>query len=250
MSSAASRAASHLAGNAMLPGYTIPKLLWLKQNEPQNFAQVTSILLPHDYINFWLTGVKRMEYGDASGMGILNVRTRKWSRELCDFIDPRTLSMLPPLGSSQAVHGTLRPELAKKWGLSDNGDRQRRRRRQHDGRDRHRQHQARRHHRQLRHQRHALRRCRRTGGRRPGRSRRLLRQQRPVAPARLHHECHRRHRAGARDVRLEHPAARSRRCQRSRRSGRRPFPALSQRRAHPEPAQRHRRPPRPAHRRT
>lgn len=109
----------HLAGNAMLPGYTIPKLLWLKQNEPQNFARVTSILLPHDYINFWLTGVKRMEYGDASGMGILNVRTREWSREICDFVDQRTLSMLPPLGSSQAVHGTLRPELARKWGLSE-----------------------------------------------------------------------------------------------------------------------------------
>lgn len=109
----------HLAGNAMLPGYTIPKLLWLKQNEPQNFARVTSILLPHDYINFWLSGVKRMEYGDASGMGILNVRTREWSRELCDFVDARTLSFLPPVGSSQAVHGTLRPELAKKWGLSE-----------------------------------------------------------------------------------------------------------------------------------
>jgi hypothetical protein len=59
----------HLAGNAILPGYTIPKLLWLKQNEPDNFAKVTSILLPHDYINFHLSGVKRMEYGDASGMG-------------------------------------------------------------------------------------------------------------------------------------------------------------------------------------
>jgi xylulokinase len=110
----------HLAGNSMLPGYTIPKLLWLKQIEPQNFARVTSILLPHDYINFWLSGVKRMEYGDASGMGILNVRTREWSREICDFIDARTLSMLPPLGSSQAVHGTLRPDLAKKWGLREN----------------------------------------------------------------------------------------------------------------------------------
>jgi xylulokinase len=108
-----------LAGNAMLPGYTIPKLLWLKQNEPANFARVTTLLLPHDYINFWLSGVKRMEYGDASGTGILDVRTRGWSKAICDFVDARTLSMLPPLGSSQAVHGTLRPELAKKWGLSD-----------------------------------------------------------------------------------------------------------------------------------
>ena len=107
----------HLAGNAMLPGYTIPKLLWMKQKEPKNFAKTKTILLPHDYINFWLSGVKRMEYGDASGMGILNVRTREWCYEITDFIDKRVRDMLPPLGSSRAVHGTLRPDLAKKWGL-------------------------------------------------------------------------------------------------------------------------------------
>lgn len=107
-----------LAGNAMLPGYTIPKLLWMKQNEPENFAKTTTILLPHDYLNFWLSGVKRMEFGDASGTGILDVRSRAWCRELMDFIDPRVHDMLPPLGSSRAVHGRLRPELAARWGLS------------------------------------------------------------------------------------------------------------------------------------
>jgi xylulokinase len=107
----------HLAGNAMLPGYTIPKLLWLKQKEPKNFAKVKSILLPHDYLNFWLTGVKRMEYGDASGTGILNVRTREWCQEICDFIDPGVRDMLPPLSSSNEVHGILKPDLAKQWGL-------------------------------------------------------------------------------------------------------------------------------------
>jgi xylulokinase len=107
----------HLAGNAMLPGYTIPKLLWMKQKEPKNFAKTKTILLPHDYINFWLSGVKRMEYGDASGMGILNVRTRQWCHEITDFIDKSVRDMLPTLGSSRAVHGTLRPDLAKKWGL-------------------------------------------------------------------------------------------------------------------------------------
>lgn len=106
------------AGNAMLPGYTIPKLLWLKQNEPDHFARVSSILLPHDYINFRLTGVKRMEYGDASGMGILNIRTREWENELIDFVDPRVREMLPELGSSNSIHGTLLPDLAEKWGLS------------------------------------------------------------------------------------------------------------------------------------
>lgn len=106
------------AGNAMLPGYTIPKLLWLKQNEPDNFVKTKTILLPHDYINFRLSGTKRMEYGDASGMGILNVRSREWEMDLVDFVDPRVRGMLPPLGSSNAIHGTLLPALAERWGVS------------------------------------------------------------------------------------------------------------------------------------
>ncbi|MDF1656957.1 MAG: xylulokinase [Verrucomicrobiales bacterium] len=107
------------AGNTMLPGYTIPKLLWLKQNEPENFARTKSILLPHDYINFFLTGVKRMEFGDASGMGILNIRDKSWETDLIDFVDPAVQEMLPELGSSNVVHGSLRSELASEWCLSD-----------------------------------------------------------------------------------------------------------------------------------
>ncbi len=106
------------SGNVILPGYTIPKLLWLKQNEPDHFRRVRSVLLPHDYINFWLTGVKRMEYGDASGTGILNIRTKEWDDELIRFVDPSVRDMLPELGSSNSVHGTLRPELAAEWGLN------------------------------------------------------------------------------------------------------------------------------------
>lgn len=106
------------AGNAMLPGYTIPKLLWLKQNEPENFERTKTILLPHDYLNFFLTGVKRMEFGDASGMGILNVRDKSWETDLVDFVDPGVREMLPELGSSNAVHGMLLPELASEWGVS------------------------------------------------------------------------------------------------------------------------------------
>src|ERR1043165_2079315 len=56
-----------LAGNAMLPGYTAPKILWLKQNEPKNYKALAAVLLPHDFINFYLTGERGMEYGDASG---------------------------------------------------------------------------------------------------------------------------------------------------------------------------------------
>jgi xylulokinase len=108
------------AGNAVPPGFTAPKILWLKRHEPANFAKVASVLLPHDYLNFHLTGTKRMEYGDASGTGLLNVRTRTWERALVDFIDPALFAALPPLGSSLERHGVLRPELAKEWGLGDN----------------------------------------------------------------------------------------------------------------------------------
>ena len=108
-----------LAGNSMLPGYTAPKILWLKQNEPDHFDRVRSVLLPHDYLNFYLTGVKRMEYGDASGTGLLDVRNRQWSQPLIDFIDPRVAEMLPEPGSSNQAHGTLSAERAAAWGLSD-----------------------------------------------------------------------------------------------------------------------------------
>ncbi len=105
------------AGNAVPPGFTAPKILWLKRNEPDYFAKTKSVLLPHDYLNFYLTGVKRMEYGDASGTGLLNIRTREWQREFIDFIDPRVNDMLPPLGSSLEQHGELREDLRQRWGL-------------------------------------------------------------------------------------------------------------------------------------
>jgi len=109
-----------LAGNAILPGYTAPKLLWLKQNEPGNFASINSVLLPHDYLNFRLTGEKRMEYGDASGTGLLNMRTRKWSEPLFDFIDPGLMEHFPQPESSRKAVGILRDTLRKEWGLPDN----------------------------------------------------------------------------------------------------------------------------------
>ena len=106
-----------LLGNTMLPGWTAPKILWLKQNEPQNYEWVESILLPHDYINFWLTGEKRMEYGDASGTGLLDVRTRRWCEPVIEFIDPAIEEKLPSLGSSRQAVGLLRDTLRQKWGL-------------------------------------------------------------------------------------------------------------------------------------
>jgi xylulokinase len=109
-----------LAGNAIVPGFTAPKILWLKQNEPSNFKAANGFLLPHDYINFWLTGEKRMEFGDASGTGLMDVRTRKWCEPLCDFIDPTLLDFLPRPETSRKATGLLRDELRKKWGLNHN----------------------------------------------------------------------------------------------------------------------------------
>jgi xylulokinase len=106
-----------LAGNAIPPGFTAPKILWLKRHEPANFARTKCILLPHDYINFHLTGIKRMEYGDASGTGLLDVRRRVWSEPLIEAIDKRVSDMLPPVGSSLDRHGVLREDLRRRWGL-------------------------------------------------------------------------------------------------------------------------------------
>ena len=109
-----------LTGNAMLPGYTAPKILWLKQNEPTNFRATRSILLPHDYLNFWLTGEKRMEYGDASGTAMFDVRTRTWCEPILDFIDPNLSELLPPVESSRKPVGLLRETLRAGWNLGPN----------------------------------------------------------------------------------------------------------------------------------
>ena len=107
-----------LVGNTMRPGYTAPKILWMRQNEPENWARTQSVLLPHDYLNFWLTGIKRMEFGDASGTALLDVETREWSTKVVDFIADDLPGKLPPLRSSKQAHGSLRAELRRKWGLA------------------------------------------------------------------------------------------------------------------------------------
>jgi len=107
-----------LVGNSMRTGYTAPKILWLRQNEAAHWKQTASVLLPHDYLNFWLTGVKRMEFGDASGTALLDVETRQWSTKVVDFIADDLIDKLPPLKSSQESVGTLREELRQKWGLA------------------------------------------------------------------------------------------------------------------------------------
>jgi xylulokinase len=107
-------------GLDMLPGFTAPKILWLKRHEPENFRKLATVLLPHDYLNFYLTGNFRMEYGDASGTALLNVRSRQWEREILEFIDPALPEKMPAVGSSRKPAGTLKRDLAERWGLSPN----------------------------------------------------------------------------------------------------------------------------------
>jgi len=108
-----------LAGNAILPGYTAPKILWLKQNEPKNYKALDAVLLPHDYINLYLTGERSMEYGDASGTGLMDVRSRTWCEPLIEFIDPDLGEFLPQIASSRRALGLLRDSLRTAWGLDN-----------------------------------------------------------------------------------------------------------------------------------
>ena len=112
------KAAIRKTGNLILPGFTAPKILWLKRNEPANYKKLRHVLLPHDYLNFHLTGNYFMEFGDASGTALMDVRTRKWSKDVINAIDAKLLAYLPPVSASHQPAGTLRPELAAAYGLS------------------------------------------------------------------------------------------------------------------------------------
>ena len=112
------RAAIRQAGLLFLPGFTAPKILWLKRHEPQNYRRLRHVLLPHDYLNFYLTGNYFMEYGDASGTALMDVRKRVWSKAVIGAIDRNLADWLPPLSDSHKPAGLLRADLAAKYGLS------------------------------------------------------------------------------------------------------------------------------------
>ena len=105
-------------GNAMLPGFTAPKIAWLKKHEPKNYRKLATVLLPHDYLNYWLTGNAVMEYGDASGTALFDVARRKWSAPVINAIDPKLAGALPEVIPSDQPIGTLSTTTAKLLGLS------------------------------------------------------------------------------------------------------------------------------------
>lgn len=114
------KGAIRAVGNAVLPGFTAPKILWLKRHEPKNYARLASVLLPHDYLNFWLTGQALMEFGDASGTALLDVRKREWSAAAINAIDPELAGKLPSLIPSDKSAGVVQPATAKSLGLGSN----------------------------------------------------------------------------------------------------------------------------------
>jgi len=106
-------------GLPMRPGYTAPKVLWLKKHKPKAFANLRHILLPHNYVNFLLTGEYWAEYGDASGTALFDVRQRKWSTAVCRLISPDVEKYLPPLTSSEKTAGRVNKAAAELYGINE-----------------------------------------------------------------------------------------------------------------------------------
>lgn len=105
-----------IAGNLAMPGFTAPKLLWVRRHEPEVFARVRSVLLPKDYLGLRLTGEKVGDPSDASGTLWLDVAARDWSEELLAATG-LTRAHMPRLAESNQPAGTLRPAVAAAWGL-------------------------------------------------------------------------------------------------------------------------------------
>ncbi len=110
---------SRLTANIAFAGFTAPKLLWVKENEPENFKKIKKIMLPKDYINYILTGVHACDYSDASGTLLLDVEHKCWSREMLEICGVSEEQM-PGLFESYECIGTVKPEIAGALGLGEN----------------------------------------------------------------------------------------------------------------------------------
>ena len=110
---------SQLTANIAFAGFTAPKILWVKENEPENFNKIAKIMLPKDYINYVLTGVQSCDYSDASGMLLLDVQHKCWSKEMLDICGISE-NQMPKLFESYECIGTVKPEIAKLLGLGEN----------------------------------------------------------------------------------------------------------------------------------
>lgn len=106
-------------GNIAFAGFTAPKLMWICKNEPENFGRISKIMLPKDYINYLLTGVHCTDYSDAAGMLLLDVKNKRWSKEMLDLCGI-TEKQMPKLYESFEVVGKIKEELAERFGINKN----------------------------------------------------------------------------------------------------------------------------------
>lgn len=104
-------------GRSVPTGFTASKLLWCARHEPERWARVRRVLLPHDYVNWWLTGVATMEAGDASGTGFFAPATRTFDAAAMAAVDGRLPALLPPLLPAGALAGRLTAAAAARLGL-------------------------------------------------------------------------------------------------------------------------------------
>lgn len=105
-----------LTSNPALTGFTLPKLLWVRDNEPETWDRVRSVLLPKDYVRFRLTGDKATDVADGSGTLLLDVAKRRWSDEMLAATEIKR-ELLPQLYESQEITGTVSEEAARETGL-------------------------------------------------------------------------------------------------------------------------------------
>ena len=110
---------SALTANIAFAGFTAPKILWMKEKEPENFARIAKIMLPKDYINYILTGVHCCDYSDAAGMLLLDVEHKCWSKEMLEICGV-TEQQMPKLFESFAPVGTVKADVAAALGLPEN----------------------------------------------------------------------------------------------------------------------------------
>ena len=108
---------SEYTANIAFAGFTAPKILWVKNKEPENFARIAKIMLPKDYIAYKLTGVHCTDVSDASGMLLFDVKNRKWSQEMCDICGI-SVDQLAKCYESYETVGTLLPQVAEELGVS------------------------------------------------------------------------------------------------------------------------------------
>ncbi|HWV56840.1 MAG TPA: FGGY family carbohydrate kinase, partial [Longimicrobiales bacterium] len=105
-----------ITGNIVFPGFTAPKLVWVARHEPEVFRRVRKVLLPKDYVRLWLTGEHVSEMSDSAGTSWLDTGARKWSDSLLDATG-MTPDHMPRLVEGTQPGGSLRAELASRWGI-------------------------------------------------------------------------------------------------------------------------------------